>query len=167
MKVYRLEFADSRDHGPFNPPQDFNEFLTGHPNKVSPAEAAQAVAVALDVKGPFDMPGPARDSKLKISNVEFRRRFGSDAEVHDLVFGFSSLEQYREWFPHQLERKVLFKGVWLARKPDNSVPTVESGLELRCFEVPDDKVIVGEKQVSFLLDAATRSVKVSMREATA
>lgn len=163
MRVYRLEFEDNHDKGPFNPPLDARTNLSlmvyGTRPTMIPADAAQAVAAAQDKPGPYDMPAITNDGITKFDMEAFANRIGL-YDTQGLVFGFASIEQYKEWFTTRMQRRVLFKKVGTLDKE-----TGPNGLELRCFEVPDHRVLKAEHQVMFALDDAVTSKKVPMKEA--
>lgn len=167
MKVYRLEYKHVKEMGPFGEYPAWALVAAGVPN-VSPearppAEVAQVVALTLDQKLPYRFRKIVDD--IPVERVGDLRHFAREADKrhHLLVHGFTSMEQYHEWFSSPEQRKALFTNIGFGSGADKG--NGYNDLELRCFNVPDDKVFVADHQVVFALEDVISSKAISRKEA--
>jgi hypothetical protein len=155
VKVYRLERVNNHKLGPFqshkiNPVELMMGTQTALQDAVTPAEAARIVGQVFGGANPFDMPTILNDAPV-FDVMQFVNSHNRD--FSDYVFGFSSLEQYHEWFETRKQRQALFDY------------DKEDPVELRVFEVSDDQVYVSPHQVMFPLDIAKEGEVISRAKA--
>lgn len=165
MKVLRLEYKHLKEVGPFAEIPTWGLMAAGVPGVsvevVPPAEVAQYVAITLGQQRPYRL-RPVRDD-IPASRRKEMSDFVAKAGDKLLNHGFASMKQYREWFSTPEQRAALFANTTF----DRNDTTKYNDLELRCFEVPDDKVFVADHQVLFSLDDVISSKAVSRKEAIA
>jgi hypothetical protein len=163
MRIYRLQHQSGKHAGPFA--QEFPDpfsFMTGQASMdPSPALQAQTVAAVTGVTLPFSLPGPFKDGLTESQINEYINRIGYPMDHAGPIFGFASMDQYHEWFTTPLVRKALFTKV----DSMNRKHPVDNDMELRCFEIPDDRVLMAGHQVLFYADDAVNSVQIPRKEA--
>lgn len=127
MKILRLEYIDDAERGPWymRDEDNFGYLIFGQSPDYG-AYAADKVAISQGVMKPSAHPGPTRDPV--IAQLD-----GSDISGGSYFFGFANPDQYAEWF----------------RTPEVRRAALGDKINLVCYEVPDDKVTIGETQVVF------------------
>lgn len=128
MRILRLEHVADPNRGPWYMREEDNwSYMIFGERPNYGAYAADNTAEKQGVMGPSAHPAPRHESALlnvlQAGGVDHREYF----------FGFANPEQYAEWFRTPEVRKAVMRGK----------------IHLVCYEVPDERVTVGESQVIF------------------